>query len=215
MKTRFIFVRHGEASGNIDRIFHGFTNSELTKNGRQQIERTALRLSEETIDYICSSDLKRAYETAKKIAEPHNLTVDIDPRFREINGGLWENEYWAQLPDLYPESYKLWLEEPHAVCLPKGESMAAFFDRLLQGLMSLLNTHKGQTICIATHGTAIRVLCCYCKGKPLTELNDIAWCDNASITIAEHDGTGFHVVVDGDNHHLADISTINDQDWWK
>ncbi len=215
MKTTLIFVRHGEASGNIDRIFHGFTNSELTENGRRQVERAARRLASEPIDYICSSDLKRAYETALKIAEFHGLPVDIDSRFREINGGKWENELWEELPVLFPDSYAVWLREPHAVRLPGGESMTDFFERLRQGTEALLASHAGQTICVATHGTAIRVLCCYCKGKSLTELNDITWCDNAAITVVEHDATGYRVVVDGDNSHLADISTIGEQDWWK
>ena len=215
MKTQFIFVRHGEASGNIDRIFHGFTNSELTENGKKQIKRVAARLQTEHIDYVCSSDLKRAYETALAIAEPHGLSVDIDPRFCEINGGLWENVHWDLLPDRYPESYNLWCNEPHTVQMPEGESMTDFVNRLKEGVHALLKEHAGQTICVATHGTAVRVLCCYFMGKPFTELNDIVWCDNAAVTICEHDETGMSVVLDGDNSHLADISTINDQDWWK
>ena len=50
--TRLIFVRHGEARGNIERVFHGFTNSALTENGRRQAERLAERLENETIDLI-------------------------------------------------------------------------------------------------------------------------------------------------------------------
>lgn len=215
MKTKLIFVRHGEACGNIDRVFHGFTNSALTERGRQQIRRLGKRLSAETIHHIYSSDLKRAYETALAVAEPHGLEVIIDPRFREINGGRWEEVEWSSLPERFPESYRLWVEEPHAVTMPDGESMAEFFMRLRSRVEEILLKHAGQTVCIATHGTAIRVLNCYFRGKPLTELNDISWCDNASVTVAEYDGQRFTVTVDGDNAHLADISTLSEQDWWK
>ena len=40
-KTRFIVVRHGEADGNIIRIFHGQYNSKLTEDGHIQARRTA------------------------------------------------------------------------------------------------------------------------------------------------------------------------------
>lgn len=215
VKTKLIFVRHGEATGNIDRIFHGFTNSELTKNGRMQAERVAERLSKEKIDYICSSDLKRAYETACTIAKHHGLSVDIRPAFREINGGLWENNPWDDLPNLFPESYDLWINEPHALQMPEGESMVGFFERLRKETEAVMREHAGKTVCIVAHGTVVRVLNCYCVGKPLTQLNDIRWCDNAAITVAEHGEEGFQLLVDGDNSHLSDISTIANQSWWK
>lgn len=215
MKTKLIFVRHGEARGNIDRVFHGFTNAELTKNGKRQAQRAAKRLENEPIDCIYSSDLKRAYETALTIAGPHGLDVIIDAHFREINGGQWENVPWSQLPVLFPESYQVWLDKPHMLIMPGGESMAEFFNRLEVGVTDILERHCGRTVCIATHGTSIRVLCCYFKHKGLTALNEIEWCDNAAITIVEHDENGFNILLEGDNSHLLDITTIGHQDWWK
>ena len=39
--TRVIFVRHGEAEGNVSHNFHGHFNSNLTPNGYAQAERAA------------------------------------------------------------------------------------------------------------------------------------------------------------------------------
>ena len=50
--TTLIYVRHGEAEGNVNRNFHGFYNSSLTSNGREQIKRAAVRLSQTHIDAI-------------------------------------------------------------------------------------------------------------------------------------------------------------------
>ena len=216
MKTKLIFVRHGEARGNIDRIFHGFTDSDLTDNGREQIKRSAEVLSNETIDYIYSSGLKRAHETACAIAEPHGLTVSVDPRFREINGGKWEGMYWDDLPKFYPEIYANWESLPHLVEMPEGETMVEFAARLCEAVMDIIEDHAGSTICIATHGTSVRVLSCLAQNRPLFELGKVNWCDNAAITVAEYDDEqGFSLLVDGDNSHLLDISTINEQDWWQ
>lgn len=213
--TRLIFVRHGEALGNIERVFHGFTNSALTENGRRQAERLAQRLADEPIDVIYSSDLTRAFETAQAVAERKGMEVIIDERFREINGGKWEDVPWDDLPVLFPEAFGHWLDEPHRLQIPEGESMAAFQERLIAAVDSVVKQHSGKNICIATHGTAIRVLLCYFYGRTLEELNTVQWCDNASITVVEHDEKGFSVVRDGDNAHLADISTLDKQDWWR
>lgn len=214
-ETKLILVRHGEAVGNITKVFHGFTNSELTENGRAQAQRAAERLKTEPIDRICSSDLKRAYETALAVAKPHGLEVEIDERLREINGGLWENVPFADLEQLYPESFYHWSKEPYATRLPEGESMTEFYQRITNAVCDWVQRCTGQTLCMVTHGTAIRLLCCFAQNMPLKSLNDITWCDNAAITVITHDAEGFHLRIAGDNSHLADISTLNQQDWWK
>lgn len=213
--TTLIFVRHGEAEGNIKRHFHGFHNSALTENGREQIRRAALRLKDRPIDAIYSSDLTRAFETAQEIAKGRGLTVQIDERFREINGGQWEDVPWDDLPVRFPESYSDWLNEPYRLQMPDGESMADFSSRLVEASVATAQAHSGKTVCIATHGTAIRVLLCYFYGWPLERLNDVAWCDNAAITIVTYENGSFTVRVDGDNGHLKDISTLAKQDWWR
>ena len=214
-ETKLIFVRHGEAVGNVTKVFHGFTDSDLTENGKAQAERAALRLQNEPIDRIFSSDLKRARETAQAVAKSHGLKVMIDPRLREINGGLWENVPFDELPKKYPESFRLWNDHPYAVQMPEGESMAAFYTRITEAVRDITQRCEGETVCIVTHGTAIRLLSCFSQGKSPEEINDVTWCDNAAITVITHDADGFHLRVDGDNSHLADISTLEKQDWWR
>lgn len=213
--TTLIYVRHGEAEGNLKRHFHGFYNSALTPNGREQIKRAAARLADTHIDAIYSSDLTRAYETALEIAKGRELTVQIDERFREINGGQWENVPWDDLPVKFSDSYRDWLYEPYKLQMPGGESMADFSSRLIRATVEIADAHPSQTVCIATHGTAIRVLLCYFYGWPLERLNDVRWCDNAAITIVEYENGHFTVRIDGDNGHLEDISTLATQDWWR
>lgn len=213
--TTLIYVRHGEAEGNVKRNFHGFYNSALTPNGREQIRRAAERLREIPMDAIYSSDLTRAFETAQAIAEGRELSVQIDERFREINGGEWEDVPWDDLPIKFSESYRDWLYEPYKLQMPGGESMAEFSARLIRATVEIAEKHPSQTVCIATHGTAIRVLLCYFYGWQLERLNDVPWCDNAAITVAEYENGRFRVCMDGDNEHLKDISTLATQDWWK
>ena len=149
------------------------------------------------------------------MAKPHGLKVMIDPRLREINGGLWENVPFDELPKKYPESFRLWNDHPYAVQMPEGESMAAFYTRITEAVRDITQRCEGETVCIVTHGTAIRLLSCFSQGKSPEEINDVTWCDNAAITVITHDADGFHLRVDGDNSHLADISTLEKQDWWR
>jgi len=85
--TTLYFIRHGEAEGNKYRVFHGYYDSQLTPDGREQARRTADEMRKYDIDVIISSDLTRAYDTAAYIAQGRGLDIATITALREINGG--------------------------------------------------------------------------------------------------------------------------------
>ena len=63
--------------------------------------------------------------------------------------------------------------------------------------------HPGKTVCIATHGCAIRNFLCYAGGKPIEELNSVEWCDNTAVSVVEYDDSFVpHIVSQNDASHL-------------
>lgn len=213
--TTLIFVRHGEAEGNVQKIFHGWHNSDLTENGHRQAERTAEYLADVPIDILYASDLKRTMETAGYIARMKHMEIHPDSRLREIFGGKWENVPWAQLPEKFPEAYENWLTYPHKLIMPDGESMPDFQKRLVEAVEEIAARHVGQQVCIVTHGTAIKALLCHFRKLPLSEFPNQKWCDNAAVTVVEAENGEYNVTVDGYNEHLGDLSTLDKQTWWR
>lgn len=213
--TTLIFVRHGEAEGNVEKVFHGWHNSDLTKNGRLQAERTAEYLQDVAIDVLYASDLKRTMETAGYIAQKKHLEIHPDSRLREIFGGDWENKPWAELPETYPEAYENWLKYPHKLIMPGGESMQDFQKRLVEAVEDIVKQNEGKQVCIVTHGTALKALLCWFRRLPLSEFPKQKWCDNAAVTIVEVDRENYAVKVDGYKDHLGELSTLDKQTWWR
>ena len=213
--TKLILVRHAEAEGNIIRRFHGNTDSPLTENGHRQAKLAAERLADEPIDVIYTSDLQRAYQTAGYIAEAKNLPLHKVKALREIHGGDWEDMLWADLPIKWPDAYRCWEETPHLLEMPNGETMKGFYDRLVGAVTDIVKKHPGKSICIVTHGTAKKALLCYFYQKPLKAFIDLAWHDNAAITVVQVKEEAYEVLVEGDNTHLGELSTLAKQDWWK
>lgn len=213
--TRLIIVRHAEAAGNYYRRFHGFYNSFITAKGYSQIDLLTKRLKDLDIDVVYSSDLDRTLETIKPTADCKNLPVHKMEGLREINGGLWEDVPWDELPEKYGSSYEDWLKRPHLLQMPEGESMQEFQQRLINSINEIVKENKGKNILIATHGTALKALQCHFHGKPLEEFNNIVWVDNASITIVDVNEDGsYHFEVEGDNAHLEGKGTIEFQEWF-
>jgi probable phosphoglycerate mutase len=66
--TRILAIRHGETAWNVDTRIQGQLDIDLNDTGRWQAQRVGHALAEEPIAAVYSSDLKRAFDTARAIA---------------------------------------------------------------------------------------------------------------------------------------------------
>ena len=83
-----IFMRHGEADNNVNRILVGrHIESHLTEIGRQQVRDTANYLKEIVVDKVFVSPVIRARETAEIVCDVISLDYEIDERLYEIELG--------------------------------------------------------------------------------------------------------------------------------
>ena len=70
--TRIIAIRHGETAWNVDTRIQGQLDIPLNDTGRWQAQRLARALAaHEPIDVVYTSDLLRAWETARAVSEIH------------------------------------------------------------------------------------------------------------------------------------------------
>ena len=79
-ETRLVFIRHGQTLWNMDGRVMGQLDSPLSPLGERQARAVAERLAREPFDFLYSSDLGRAVQTARFIARPggHEIRLDED-----------------------------------------------------------------------------------------------------------------------------------------
>jgi len=91
--TKIILVRHGETDWNVIHRLQGVTDTKLTETGLKQAERVAARLAKVSdITKVYSSNLTRAFTTAKEIAKARGLwdiQIAVDDRLREFDLGMF------------------------------------------------------------------------------------------------------------------------------
>lgn len=97
--TTLYLVRHGETVDNVNHIMQGQTQGELTPKGVEQARKVAADMAGVAIDAFVSSDLKRAVDTCKIIAEPHGQEVTVTPLLRERDWGSFTGKYIPDLKD--------------------------------------------------------------------------------------------------------------------
>lgn len=215
--TTIFLVRHAEAEGNISEIFQGRTDCNVTEKGYVQLKALAERFKDIPIEAIYSSPLIRTMETAKAVNFYHNLEIIKVNDIMEINGGVFEGQFWKNLPELFPEEFDLWTNKHYAFKVREGESMCEVYDRMKNSIQKIASENVGKTVAVVSHGCAIRNFLCYASNTPFEELDNIEWSDNTGVSKFEFDENHTpHIVFQNDSTHLdKDISTLAHQSWWR
>ena len=204
--TTLIFVRHGETawSRTRDFRFRGRRDIPLTEQGVKQAQAAGARLQDENISTIYSSPLRRARDTANEIARFRNIQVKDHSGFIDLNFGNWQGEQHNKLQEEHPELYDRWLNKPHTMEFPEGETLAVVRKRIEDALTDLVTRHENETIVIATHGAVLRVLLCFLHDVG----NEHYWkftIDNCAFIIVKFEHGKYSIIAENDNKHLIGL----------
>ncbi|MBZ0314560.1 histidine phosphatase family protein [Clostridium sp. LQ25] len=156
MKTTIMLIRHGETEWNILGKFQGSTDIPLSNEGIRQAFMLKERLKSD-FDYIFSSPLKRAYETAKILCDESGKHVSIAEEIREINFGEWEGLTVKGIAEKYPDIFNEWRKDKREGKFCGGDmSTLNASIRAKNCIMEIANKHKGKKIVIVAHGGIIK-----------------------------------------------------------
>jgi len=98
---------------------------------------------------IHASDLIRARACATAIGGPRGVAIEVDPRWRELDFGVWDGLAPGAID---PAGLAAFYEDPDASPPPDGESWLALQGRVAHALAAMLPV----STLVVTHGGAIR-----------------------------------------------------------
>jgi probable phosphoglycerate mutase len=152
--TTLLLARHGQTDWNRDGRFQGHADPPLNAQGREQARALANELEKEPLTAVYSSDLRRAYETARFVAVRKGLEVRVDPQLRERDVGHWSGLTRAEIEERFPEELRLW----HEGAVACGETREALAERVVAAARRIAAAHSGERVLVVTHGGALRML---------------------------------------------------------
>lgn len=212
--TNVYLIRHAEAEGNLYRRIHGQYDSLITENGKKQIEALRERFLTVPVNACYASDLIRTRLTARAICEPKGLQLQPDPRLRELNLGKWEDVPFGWVGHVDPQSMKEFNADPEHWHVEGAERYEACCTRMLEAMTQAAEAHDGGTVCLVSHGTAIRnvLLHLFFSGQP----EKVGHSDNTAVSLLQYEAGAWRLCYQNDNSHLDErISTLAQQRWWR
>jgi probable phosphoglycerate mutase len=166
--ANILLIRHA-AHVELGRILSGRRRDvALSADGLQQAQIVADLVGVEPLAAIYSSPRERAYYTAREIAEPHELKVEIADGLDEIDFGDWTGRGFDTLegdPD-----WQRWNEARGSARPPGGESMGEASARAMDALRAIAAEHPDQLIAAVSHCDIIRGVLAACMGLHLDHL---------------------------------------------
>ena len=140
-------IRHGKTEANERHLYCGSTDLSLSVAGREELQN--IHYDIKNVRFI-TSGMKRTNETLQMLFG--DVTYDVEPRFREVDFGIFEMHSYDQLKDT-PE-YQHWLTgNNEANVPPEGESGTQMTERALQAFSEIR-----EDTCVITHGGVIAAI---------------------------------------------------------
>jgi broad specificity phosphatase PhoE len=165
--TQLLLVRHGETDWNRDGRFQGHADPPLNDAGREQARALADELAGERIDFVYTSDLVRARETAEIVAGRLGADVVARSELREIDVGEWEGLTWPEIEERYPEGARSWHEQGYG--WKSGETYDQLGERIVAALRRIAADHPAQRVLVVGHGGTVRATRAFLEGLSVAD----------------------------------------------
>jgi len=203
-----IFLRHGQAKNNIERILTGRTPGvPLTEKGIDQAKKAAKFLEHMNISAIYSSPIERAKHTAEIVGKHNSIDVTIDDRLIELDMGKFTgvpyDEIFTSHGNVFMKFYNGELEIAHNGV----ETFSEVKKRILGIVDHVIENHPDQNVVLVTHMDPIKAMLSTVVDLTPTNLFELVIA-NASLNIFREHKRKFSI----SGLNVMDPSRFN-QDW--
>lgn len=147
--TTVYFIRHAQS----DRFTQDDRTRPLTAEGLADTKKITEALSDKGITRIISSPYKRTIQTVTDLSEKLGLSIETNEDLRERNAGKWHGENFKDFIKAQWEDFSYHILD--------GECLNEVQARNIKALQYYLDKYSGETIAVATHGTALSTIINY------------------------------------------------------
>ncbi len=163
--TTILLARHGESDWNTEHRWQGHADRPLTTLGRAQADALADRLEAVPLAAIYSSDLARARETARPVAELRGLRLITRSDLREVDVGSWSGFTREEVEASDPDGLQRWLEGGRGWY--GGETYEEMASRVVTAIREIGEAHPAQHVLVVAHGGPLRAIHAHALGMEI------------------------------------------------
>ena len=168
-----ILLRHGQSIYNLEDVFTGTTDVELSPIGIIEAKNAGVILQQFTIDIIYTSALKRAIHTTNIVigALGKDIKVIQNSALNERNYGDLQGLKKADTINKYGDAQVQIWRRSFETAPPNGESLEDTYNRVVPYYLEKIAPQlKTKNILIVAHGNSLRALMMYLENISPVEI---------------------------------------------
>lgn len=197
------FTRHGETEWNKVEKIQGWLDSPLTEKGIEMGKDLSEIAKDINFDNIYSSDLDRAYETAKLIVPERKITKT--KLLREINVGSWSGEYFKEIEKTDKKLYDLYFNNPGRYRREDGEDFYQLTKRVEDFFEKYIYNSTDENILIVSHGITIIAMFNIMENIPIEKFWTNRVRRNGEFNIAKYENNKFEIIKKAQKNPISTI----------
>jgi len=156
---QIIFLRHGQAKNNTERILAGRTEGvPLTDTGIKQSEHTAELLEHMNISTIYSSPIQRAKHTAEIVGKHNSLDVTTDDRLIELDMGKFTGMPYDEIFNSHGNVFMKFYNGDLEIAHNGVETFSDVKKRILGIVDYIIEKHPDESVLLVTHMDPIKAM---------------------------------------------------------
>ena len=156
---QIIFLRHGQAKNNTERILAGRTEGvPLTDVGIRQAEHTAELLEHMNISAIYSSPIQRAKHTAEIAGQHNSIDVTIDDRLIELDMGKFTGMPYDAIFNSHGNVFMKFYNGELEIAHNGVETFSQVKNRVLGLVNEIIENHSDENVVLVTHMDPIKAM---------------------------------------------------------
>jgi len=180
---QIIFLRHGQAKNNTERILAGRTEGvPLTDTGIKQAEHTAQLLEHMNVSTIYSSPIQRAKHTAEIVGKHNLLDVTTDDRLIELDMGKFTGMPYDEIFNSHGNVFMKFYNGNLEIAHNGVETFSDVKKRILGIVDHIIEKHPDENVLLVTHMDPIKAMLSTVIDLSPTNLYELIL-PNASLTI--------------------------------
>lgn len=200
--TRLLLVRHAHIDST---RLCGSSDAALSDEGHRQVDALVERVRDRLAPHaLYASPLRRASLVATALATAWHTTWQSRPAVAEIHCGVVEGVPLDDVPRRWPETWQRNAAQiDDHFSWPGGETYAAFRARVVAGLTTIAEAHRGGLVVVITHAGVVSQALGVLRRRPAA-----VWDAERPMHLA---GAG----VWWDAGRPTALGFVNAPDWWR
>jgi len=147
-------------------LSEGIADPELAEAGLAQAQHLARYLTDESIDAVYASPLRRAFQTAEPLAAAKGLPITVVDAVAE-----WDRTSSEYVPveELKAANDPRWQAMMRGEWSVHDETPEEFSQRVVSAVEAIIDAHPGQRVAVVCHGGVVNSYLSHILGLPISQ----------------------------------------------